>query len=222
MGNEGLTDERLRALYQSALEARRVRGRERCATPEAMLGVLRREGAEEQRLEALDHVMGCGACRSEFELLRSIEQAGAAEQRRPALLRIFPRPAWRFVAPVALAASILLVVTVGPSFKVSQAPDVERGGASSVTLLRPAPGAAAEVPVTFAWAPVKGARGYELEVLDEKGVVVLAERTAETSITLPDARSLTRGASYRWWVRATTASGDQLSSEVRSVRLRMK
>ena len=46
MGNEGLTDERLRALYQSALEARRVRGRERCAAPEAMLAVLRREGDE--------------------------------------------------------------------------------------------------------------------------------------------------------------------------------
>jgi hypothetical protein len=223
MGNEVLTDERLRALYQRALEARGMSGRERCAAPEAMLAVLRREGPEEQRLEVLDHVMGCRACRSEFDLLRSIEQAGAGtEETRPATLRILRRPAWRAVAPFALAASILLVVAVGPRFTIQRDPDVERGASGGVTLLGPAPGSAAELPLTFAWTAVKGARGYELEVLDEKGAVVFAEKTAETSVTLPDARHLTPGASYRWWVRATTASGDQLSSEVRSVRLRMK
>ena len=217
MGNEGLTDERLRALYQRALEARRLRGRERCAAPEAMQEVLRRQGPEEQRLGVLDHVMGCAACRSEFELLRSIEQAGA-EESRPAVLRMFPRTAWRAVVPVALAASVLLLVTVGPRFK-GDVKDVERGAASGVILLSPSPGIAAEIPLTFAWEPVKGARGYELEVLDEKGAVVFAQRTAETSLVVRDGR-VTPGASYRWWVRATTASGDQVSSEVRSLRLR--
>jgi hypothetical protein len=222
MGNERLTDTRARELYQAALEARGVRGRERCATPEAMLGVLRHEGPEEQRLEVVDHVMSCAACRSEFDLLRAIEQAGARTEPGTVVRRIFPRPRWQAVAPLALAASVVLVVAVGTRFRTDQPADLERGAGSSIALLGPAPGTAAEFPLTFAWKPVPGARGYELEVLDEKGAVVFAEKTAETSFTLLDAPRLTPGASYRWWVRATTASGDQLSSEVRSLRLRMK
>src|SRR5262250_222226 len=111
MGNQGVTDEALREAYQRALDARRVTGREACVAPEAMLSLLRREGSEEQRLEALDHVMGCGACRSEFELLRSIEQAGAGttERVRPEVARLVPK----FAIPLALAASLILVIAVG-------------------------------------------------------------------------------------------------------------
>jgi len=221
MGNESVTDERLRALYQRALEPRGTRGRERCAPPEAMLGVLRREGGEEQRLEVLDHVMGCGACRTEFDLLRSIEEAGA-DTEKPAVLRILARPAWRSVAPFALAASILLVVAVGPRLWTHPAADVERGTSGGVTLSAiPLHGIGGDTGV-FAWEPVPGARGYELEVLDDKGAVVFAEKTAGTSLTLSDGHGLAPDTGYRWWVRATTASGDPLSSEIRSLRLRTK
>src|SRR5215469_8186938 len=104
MGNQSVTDEALREAYQRVLDARRASGREPCVSPEAMLSLLRREGSEEQRLEKLDHVMGCGACRSEFELLRSIEQAGAATTERAAHAVLqFPR---RFAVPLALAASL--------------------------------------------------------------------------------------------------------------------
>src|SRR5215472_8995944 len=111
MGNQGVTDEALREAYQRVLDARRASGREPCVPPEAMLSLLRHEGTEEGRLETLDHVMGCGACRSEFELLRSIEEAGAGavERQRPAVLGI-PR---RFGLSLALAASVVLLVTVG-------------------------------------------------------------------------------------------------------------
>ena len=211
-----MNDARLRELYDRAVEARATRARQGCASPEAILAVLRREGPEEQRLEVLDHVMGCAACRSEFDLLRSIEQAGAG----PAPLRLFRRPAWRVIAPLALAASVVLVVSLRPSSSTS--PDVERGATSGLTLLAPAAGAAAEPPLAFSWGPVTGARAYDLEVLDEKGKVVVAKTTAETSVTLQETPDLKPGASYRWWVRATTASGDQLSSEVRTLRLRMK
>ena len=220
MRTDGLTDERLREVYQRALRARGERGRERCVTPEAMLAALRREGPEEERLQAIDHVMGCGACRSEFELLRSIEQAGTGAGRpAAAVLRLFQRPSWRSVAPVALAASLLLVIVAGQKLGSRQAQDVERGTADSVLLIGPTPEVAAGAPVTFAWGPVPGARGYELEVLDEQGGVVLAEKTKETSVTLRDDRRLVPGA-YRWWVRAITASGDRRSSVMRSLRIR--
>src|SRR5262245_13005745 len=135
MGDQGVTDEALRAAYQKALDARRVPGRERCVAPEAMLAVLRREGSEEARLEVLDHVMGCSACSSEFELLRSVEQAGAGTADRP--IPAAPRISRRLAIPLALAASVLLVITVGQRLKAPEGPDVERGTSGGVTLLQP-------------------------------------------------------------------------------------
>ena len=219
MGNQGVTEEALREAYQRALDARRASGREPCVAPEAMLSLLRREGTEEQRLEVLDHVMGCGACRSEFELLRSMEQAGAGTERAgPAVLRI---PA-RFAVPLALAASLILVITIGQRLRSPEGTDVDRGTVDGVTLLGPPSEIAAGTSPTFAWKPVPGAQSYELEVLDEKGAVVWGARTSQTSVTLSDPRLLTPGDSYRWWVRATTAPGDQRASAVRSLRIRMK
>jgi hypothetical protein len=220
MGNQGLTDEGLREAYERTLDARRVGRRESCVAPEAMLSLLRQEGTEEGRLETLDHVMGCGACRSEFELLRSIEEAGAGpvERQRPAILGI-PR---RLGLPLALAASVVLLVTVGPRLRSPAGADVERGTTDSVTPLEPPAEIAAGAPPRFVWTSVPGAQSYELEVLDEQGTVVWATKTSETSVTLPASVRLVPGKSYRWWVRATTASGNQRASAVQSLRIRMK
>lgn len=212
-----MTEDALREAYQRALDGRRVTGRERCVSPEAMLSLLRREGTEEQRLEVLDHVMGCGACRSEFELLRSLEEAGAetTARARPAVRRILPRVA----VPLALAASVLLVVTVGQRLRSPDGTDVERGAVEGITVLGPPPEIAAGISPTFAWSPVPGAQSYDLEVLDEKGSVVWGARTRETSVTLSDPRLLPPGNSYRWWVRTTGDSARQRASALRSLRI---
>jgi hypothetical protein len=111
-------------------------------------------------------------------------------------------------------------VGVGVGLKLTSrgGPDVERGAADAVTLLAPAAEIEAGAPVTFTWQPVSGAHHYELET----SKVVFALATEQTSATLDDARRLAPGATYRWWVRATTGAGDQRASRVRSRRLRMK
>jgi hypothetical protein len=220
MPDQGVTDEALREAYQRALEAHRVSGREACVAPEAMLSLLRREGREEPRLEALDHVMRCGACRSEFELLRSIEEAGAGATERA--VPAGPRILRRLAVPLALAASLFLVVIVGQRLRSPEGSDVERGTMDGVTLLGPPPEIAAGTSPTFTWKPVSGAESYELEVLDEKGAVVWSAKTSETSVTMSDPVLMVPGKSYRWWVRATTAPGSQRASAVRSLRIRMK
>jgi hypothetical protein len=128
----------------------------------------------------------------------------------------------RFAVPFALAASLLLVVTVGQRLRSPAGPDVERGSTDGVPLVGPPSEIAAGTSATFAWKPVSGAQKYELEVLDEAGTVVWSSITSETSVTLSDPRMLTAGKTYRWWVRATTATGDQRTSAVRSLRIRMK
>jgi len=239
-----MTDEQLRELYSGSLPRG---GRQHCVSPEAMLAVLRREGPEEQRLETLDHVMACAACRGELDLLRSIEQAGAeteragagteragsgteragsgteraaAETERAGVVRRLPRRAWRALVPLALAASVLLAVGIGQRFGRSDAPDeVLRGAADPVSLLAPPPEVAAGAPVTFAWQPVPGARSYRVEVLDAQGTVVFAETTDQTSVTLREPGHLAPGLEYRWGVRATTESGVR-ASRLRSLRVR--
>jgi len=217
MENHGLTDEKLREAYQRALSARAAPERERCVTPEAMLAVIRREGPEAKRLETLDHVMGCRACRPEFDLLRSLEQAGAEADAEVA------RPRWRWASSVALAAALLL--GIGAALKLSGRDDtgeVQRGPGDTVTLVAPATEIDAGAPVTFTWQPVPGATRYDLELLDEKGTVVFAKTTEATSATLDDAARLAQGATYRWWVRATVGSSEPRSSSMRSLRLRAK
>jgi hypothetical protein len=215
-----VTDDGLREAYQRALDARRVPGRERCVAPEAMLSLLRQEGAEEQRLEVLDHVMGCGECRSEFELLRAMEEAGAGTTERA---RSVVGPGLRrFAAPLALAASLILVVSVAHRLRSPEGSDVERGVADGITLVGPSAEIDGATRPTFAWKPVPGARRYELEVLDEQGVLVWGAETSETSVTLPDPRLLAPGRTYRWWVRTTSESGAQRASPLRSLRIRTR
>jgi hypothetical protein len=221
MRNDTLTDARLRELYRRGFAERGPGKRERCVELEALLAVLRREGPEDERLRVLDHVMACPACRAEFDLLRSIEQAGA-ETEAPVLRRLFPRRAWRVAAPLALAASVALVVTVRQRQGGREAPDVARGAAESVVLLEPGERVPVGAPISFRWQPVPGARHYQLEVLDGRGNVVFAESTEQTSVTLRDPGRLSPDATYRWWVRAGGGSGEERASPLRSLRVQTK
>ena len=76
MTNARLEDKELRGLYDRMVEARAAGGRASCVSPERMLAVVRRAGSEEDRLSTLDHVMSCGECTREFELVRAIEEVG--------------------------------------------------------------------------------------------------------------------------------------------------
>ena len=76
-GRDHVNDEQLREIYGGLMTTSARRGPSSCPAPEALLALVRREGPEETRLATLDHVMSCADCRSEFDLLRSIELAGA-------------------------------------------------------------------------------------------------------------------------------------------------
>jgi hypothetical protein len=213
--DELVNEERLREVYAGVMASRgAMAGRTvACPSPEAVLALVRREGSESSRLATLDHVMSCAECRSEFDLLRSIELAGAeaGAQARPG------RRKW--LLPAALAASVLLAVVIGrfALWTVPESEVVRSGSDLGVTLLAPPAESPAGSPMLFAWHPVPDAGRYRLEVLTNDGEVALEAETVDTAIMLQSAAGLTPG-DYKWWVGAT-AAGAAARSALRPLRL---
>jgi hypothetical protein len=210
-----MTDEQLREAYAQAVERRGGTERDRCPTPEALLALARRQGPEGDRLATLDHAMACPACRDEFELLRSIERAGG-EGAHEAVEQI----RWRRYASVAIAASALLAVSLGPGRQLwERDDDPTRGGADEVTAVAPAADAVVSgAPVTFTWRAVSGTRGYTLEVLTAAGAVAVSRETADTTLVLTAPPALAPG-EYHWWVRAQAEDGSERRSAARRLRV---
>jgi hypothetical protein len=213
-----MNDERLRELYGQALgtgSGSTDAGAASCVSPEQLLELVRREGAEQSRLTTLDHVMACPSCRHEFDLLRAVEQAGVESGIRPRA-----RWQWQSLAPIGLAASVLLAVGVAIGLnRAGERSDQPRGAFDGVTLIAPAAQVGADEPITFIWRPVRHANRYVLELLEGSGgAAVLSRQTSDTAVVL-DSRLFQPETQYRWWVRAVTPAGE-LTSPLQPLRLR--
>jgi hypothetical protein len=207
-----MNEERLRRAYAAAVESGAVAPAGRHATPEAIAALARREGSEAERLATLDHVMSCRECRTDFDLLRSIEQAGA----EIGAARTGRRRTW--LVPTALAATLLIAVGVGRML-LKPGDDLTRGGeAGALTLFQPGPEAVAGDSLTFSWSPAPGARTYALEVLDAGGSVVLMAEVPDT-VARPSVSAGLPPGEYKWWVRATTSDARTVRSAMRPLRL---
>jgi hypothetical protein len=205
---------RLQEIYAQAMARRR--DALACVSPEELLALIRREGPEARRLEVLDHVMSCQACHREFELLRSLESAGARSGGK-----LQARSIGRRLAPLALAASLILAVGVGLLVRErNQRGDTTRGAGQGVVLLAPATDLPPAETITFAWRPVAGAERYRIELLNQAGSVVFTQLTPDTALTLTS-RLLQPDTAYRWWVRDATP-GAQRSSTLRPLRIRSR
>jgi hypothetical protein len=207
-----MSDTRLQELYAQALARRSDSTSVDCVTPEQLLALVRREGAESDRLATLDHVMGCPACQREFDLLRAVESSGRRiTAQRPV------RSIGRRLAPLALAASLLLAVGVGLLVRNRSAGDTVRGGGGQLTLLSPETEVTPGQPITFSWRSLAGVNRYQIEVLDQNGTAIFSQVTRDTTI-IWRAR-LPAGKQYQWWVRDLTP-GSHLVSPVRPLRVR--
>jgi hypothetical protein len=187
-----------------------------CPSADALVALVRREGAEAARLETLDHTMACPACREEFELLRAID-AGQRHTSGPKVHAL----RWQRPLTLALAASLVLAVGLGPGrdWLTNRDVDTMRSGSVGVIALLPEAGASiASDSIEFAWRRVDGAARYRVELLAPGGTVALTGATADTTLALAIPSTLTPG-DYRWWVRAELPAGEQ-RSDARAIRLR--
>src|SRR5512133_1781425 len=126
-----MSDTRLQELYAQAMGRRSGATAAGCVTPEQLLQLALREGPEADRLTLLDHVMGCPDCQRELDLLRAVESAGRQITRDRPVRSIGRR------VPLALAASMLILVGAGLLIRNRSAGDTLRGGGGQLTLLSP-------------------------------------------------------------------------------------
>jgi hypothetical protein len=212
MGGGKVTEKELQDLYGQTLGSGRP-GSAGCVPPEALLALVRRDGPEGLRLQTLDHVMGCAVCLKEYELLRGIEKAGEELGASDSAVRRI----WR-MAPLALAASVLLLIGIGVGYqRLAEGPNVVRGGGESIVLLTPTSAEPANSELAFAWSRVPDAHSYEFELLDRNNSPVVSRTTKDTAIVLSEGE-IPPG-EYRWWVRAATPAG-QLASLVRPLQVK--
>ena len=122
------------------------------------------------------------------------------------------------MAPLALAASVLLLIGIGVGYqRLAEGPDVFRGGPQSIVLLTPASAVTANSELAFAWSRVPDARSYEFELLDRNNTPVVSRMTKDTVMVLSEGE--VPPGEYRWWVRAATPAG-QLASLVRPLQVK--
>jgi len=196
-------DEQLRLAYRASLEARAHASQGSHPKPEALVAVAERSGSEAVRLEVLDHIMSCGTCSRELDLIRaSLAAAGMPRQRT-----WFRSPA---IGLMAIAATLLLVAGVKLVFTSG---DLETGsrlrGGSAVSTypVRWLPTGAAGL----AWHPVTDASSYRLEVIDESGAAVVDSTMGDTTFVLFDSAARNRRG-LTWTVTATLGDGSAVSS----------
>ena len=198
-------DARLRQAYRAAVLDQGPRaGGESHPEPEALVAVAERSGSEAVRLEVLDHVMACEACRRELDVVRaSLLAAGMPRQRT-----WFRSPA---IGMMAIAATLLVVagVRLFMTSSADQEPGPRLRGGSAVTTypVRWLP----SVGAGLAWRPTAGAERYRLEVVDENGAAVVDSTMRDTTLIVPD--SLLRGRrEVTWSVSATLGDGSTVTS----------
>jgi hypothetical protein len=196
-------DERLRLAYRASLEQRATTARGSHPDPQALVALVERSGSEASRLQLLDHVMSCDACRRELDLVRaSIAASGV------------PRQATWFRSPsiglMALAATLLVVagVRLYTTSQDAEAGPRLRGGSGVATYpVRWLP----TIGAGLAWRPTPGAENYRIEVVDESGTALVDSTMRDTTFVVVD--SLVRGRrGVTWSVTATLGDGSTVSS----------
>jgi hypothetical protein len=215
-------DAALRDAYRELMAARAPRDRSACPPPEALLAVVEKRGDDATRLATLDHVMGCAACRHDFDLLRAASesaiQTGASDTavETPALTLVRGGGASRRLSlrSVAIAAGLVVAVGVGLLSWHPGAPrPLLRGDEHTVVLL--APELRSDGGALLRWRRVPGASAYRVEVFRPNGRTVVADTVRDSTFVLPATGTTD---DLRWMVTALHGDGHEVHSRAERVR----
>lgn len=200
-------DATLRALYARLL-ARRAALPAASQVPVETIHALAagtHRGGDREAL--LDSVLADPAMRDEFRFFRDVLREGP----RASGFRVA-----RWAGPLALAASVAVVLTLGTRLLDDGADPMRGGEGAPMSVVSPGTSAAAG-EVRFTWRPVTGAESYDLEVTRDDGGSVMRTTTTDTTVT---ATLVASRDTLRWWLTVRHDDGRVERSPVRSLLVR--
>lgn len=206
-----IDDGTLRQAYDELLRARGPRDRVACPSPEALLALVEREGAESDRLQTLDHVMSCAPCRRDFDLLRTATDSATralAELGDVQPIGTRRRLPWR---PLAIAAGLVVAVGIGVLSRDvrTTAPPLLRGSGHTVALLAPEP--RPDGSLLLQWRRLPDAARYRVELFTPSGRMIAGATLADSAYVVPPG-TVAAGDSLRWMVTAIRGDGSEAHS----------
>lgn len=214
-----------------------------CDKKDMTVKVFLRETDREEKFRLLDHIFSCAECLTEFnvlieiwrkesslgdmELEQIIEQVGItpiesiAKKELKTLKQEARKRKHTLFSPrnIAAAAAVLIAVLVSIYIAKLTRPELmplEREVGSQIFRTIEPEGAIDNSPILFQWNPVKGAREYTIEVLDDGlEMIYRKERILVPSFALPDKiySQLQVSRTYFWKVIATLDSEKSIESE---------
>lgn len=202
-------DARLRQGYEELLAGRSPADRAGCPSPDALLELVERTGAEEARLATLDHVLACAWCRPELDLLRASADAASAAVRESERAS---RGVRRIPRALAMAAGIVVVVGVGLIAR-DQAGDraaTLRGTRAAIVLATPE--RRADGALLLRWTSQADAARYRVELFTTAGATVADAVVTDTSYVVSPAVMSNATTALSWMVTAIRADGAERSS----------
>jgi hypothetical protein len=206
---------RLRAAFAAPDPAASSSG---CPTPETLWAAVRGELAPQPLRELLDHVALCAACAEDWRLAVELNRQQAAETAATPG-RVLPGRfgRWRpLAAAAALAAALLISVTVWRAEAPPQTPTYREASHASIHSLLPDGRALARQDAVLRWAPVAGATSYDVRVSTEDVLqtVATAKGATATELRIPASAlaNLPPGAKLLWQVDALLPDGTRDTS----------
>jgi hypothetical protein len=178
----------------------------RHASSEDLAAYLSRGLSREERAAVERHLAECESCRDELAAAQEL----LSRRKRPMQMG-------GAMAIAAVAVALLLVVRTPPERvqSVEKVP-LSRGTeapAAAISTIEPQNDAVtSDSAIVFRWAPSGTDMHYRITVMSEAGDAVWSGETADSRITLPAGVRLAPKSGYVWYVDATRAGRDSVSS----------
>ena len=206
-----MNDDQLRSAYARATASRAGVPRPDCPTPEQLLALVERRGAESERVATASHVARCADCRRDVDLLRAVNATRPAMARRLVSLAA--------AAVILIVAGIPVVRHYAGESPVSGSTRESTRSADDISLIVPRGDTHDVRPIVLSWRSVPTALRYDVSVVGDDGATPFKLTTSDTAAAIGADVQLERGREYFWTVTAHLADGGERHGEPVSFRL---
>jgi hypothetical protein len=127
------------------------------------------------------------------------------------------------LATAAAAAVVILLARRDrtPTTDEVRAGPVEAPGRSELVVVSPTPAdTVGPTGIRFAWHPSPGVIEYTISVQDPDGRVRWSASTSDSTVTLPDSVTVSRGGTLHWYVDGLRADGRPIGTGRQQITVR--